>query len=515
MDKELLQRILDQYNSAETTAHHGGVDGRPFWNGCASQFMYVPAFDFAPLPGYSRYMFTATDNSGKEYSFEASSPKSLLTPIWSQIPTGEVVLKVEALDANSNVRAIVGMRTFYKSAPFRGSYREKKRSYAEAARFAYDYGFNLSFIQYWLNHNSPDPEYDLNNYPSKIYSAVINGMVNYAKLSPENAEDAIKIAKNAADFMISISFPEGSPLEFIPPTYYNKHRPNGTESADDTARERIGIIMTDMAADSGKAYLNLEKATGDVKYLEAAKRIAEYYKKTVLPCGSWYIRIFVETGEPATNNITVPEHILTFMLKMYERTGDESYKAIADGCVKYFIDKLVSTYNWEGQFEDSILSYNYSNLSHYGATCMASYFADQCADDEACMAEAADLIRFVEDQFVVWEKPAEWDCRNFDTSIYFLPAVFEQYNWYVPVDASMANVMITFAKMYKATGDEIYREKACAMGDMLTYMQNEETGMIPTQWHIATCREDGGGFWINCMFSTANHLFELSKIVEE
>ena len=92
----LSEKALKEYNSEITTAHHGGVAGRPFWNVCASQFVFNPCFQFTEIPGCKRYLFTATDCNKKKHTFEAVSPTSLLTPIWGDIPECIVELKVEA-----------------------------------------------------------------------------------------------------------------------------------------------------------------------------------------------------------------------------------------------------------------------------------------------------------------------------------------------------------------------------------------------------------------------------------
>ena len=56
--------------------------------------------------------------------------------------------------------------------------------------------------------------------------------------------------------------------------------------------------------------------------------------------------------------------------------------------------------------------------------------------------------------------------------------------------------------------------KACTLGDMITRMQNPETGMIPTHWMRSTCIEDGGNLWINCLIYTAESMFKIAKITE-
>jgi len=57
--KELAEQARRECASEKTTAHAGGGPGRPFWNANAFQFMYVPSFRFAGIPGCKSYHFIA------------------------------------------------------------------------------------------------------------------------------------------------------------------------------------------------------------------------------------------------------------------------------------------------------------------------------------------------------------------------------------------------------------------------------------------------------------------------
>jgi hypothetical protein len=85
----------------------------------------------------------------------------------------------------------------------------------------------------------------------------------------------------------------------------------------------------------------------------------------------------------------------------------------------------------------------------------------------------------------------------------------------MPIDHSTAYIMEAFLEMYLAKKDERLLEKACTLADMITRMQNEETGLIPTQWMRNTCIEDGGDLWINCMIATAEKMLFMAEIVEK
>ena len=517
------KKALEEYSSL--SAHHGGKDGRPFWNAYASQFMYAPNFEFHIAPGYTKYLFTLKDATGKIHTFEADSPRALLSPVWNDIPEGMVELKVETLD-DERPNYLVGARTFYKCAPFPGidAYPPKARSYKKCALMAYEYVYSQSFIQHWLLHGTPDPEYDFNVYPSKTISAIIRAMIRYAKMDPKNAENALKLATRAADFLISISYKENTPTAYLPPTYYLEFRQNipGKKLEDfnnEAAVIRFGGIMMIYPPEVGLAYLDLEKATGEVRFYEAARRIADYLKDHVQPSGSWYLQINAETGEPLSPNHCSTQMFLSFMSAMHKRTGEEIWHELEKGCYDHMVKTGLETYNWEGQFEDSQISANYSNLTHYGPHAMMTYILMNKQDDAEAMAEAEDLLRFIEDQFVIWGNFAPWNRhrnpkQGGDISQWYTPAGLEQYGWAMPIDASTSIIMESFLKMYLVKKDPLLLEKACVLGDMVTRMQNPKTGLIPTHWMRNTCIEDGGNLWINCMLATADRMFLISEIMD-
>ena len=130
--------------------------------------------------------------------------------------------------------------------------------------------------------------------------------------------------------------------------------------------------------------------------------------------------------------------------------------------------------------------------------------------------EAEGLMRFVEDQFVVWDEFAPWGTHYVEgESYWYSPAAMEQYGWYVPIDGSTGAVMKAFLNMYSVKNDELMLEKACALGDSITRMQNSETGVIPTHWMKKDCSEKLHNFWINCHIGTAFNMMNLAKVVGE
>lgn len=514
---QFAKMALEEYNSSERTVRRAG-SGKPFWNVNSSQFMFVPQLEFPEIPGARAYLFTATDSEGKTHSFEAATPIEPLTAIWSEIPEGFVSLKVEAIHLRGDEKILAGARTFWKSAPFpgRAALPPRARSYRECARMAFDYLFRDPATQHWLEHGVPDPSYFGNVYPSKMISGIVRAMVAYAEMAPEMAERALALAKNAADYLLLITYPEGSPLAGLPPTYsfLGLDRENVNRNAV-AAEGREFTLMAIYPAFVGSAYLMLERATGDKKYLEAAKMIAEYYAAAVLPNGSWYLLLDARSGAPMGENCCQHFGILNFLTAYADRTGDGGYRELADRYFAYLSSTCLDGYNWEGQFEDVKLTTNYHNLTHLTADSMISYVAKNMADDPEMIAVCEELVRYVEDQFVVWGRYAPWNRSLQPGGTFRSPAALEQYEWYVPIDGSTGAVMRAMLDLYGVTGNRLLLEKACALGDAITRMQHPESGVIPTHWMSEDPARDLYNFWINCHIGTAFNMLYLAEAIGE
>ena len=53
------------------------------------------------------------------------------------------------------------------------------------------------------------------------------------------------------------------------------------------------------------------------------------------------------------------------------------------------------------------------------------------------------------------------------------------------------------------------------LADMVTRVQNPETGMIPTFWMGNNCAYGYENFWINCLLHTANGMMSLADFIKE
>ena len=450
----------------------------PFWNRHARQFIYAPTFDYKAVNNATTYRFrilSAVDNT--TLSFENKNPFAPLSAVWASVPVGYFDLEVTGLSANGDSLGLAGKGKYYRAAPFNGPYYEPVMAYDKSARLALDNLLKKDYVEYWFKHKIPDPTYVNYRYQSKIYGALVIGAITHAKLKAgtTDAKRSKELAVIVADYMLSIRFKEGTPWEFFVPTYYGERSENATKP-----HLKITNHFTVMGVDAGNAFLDLYDFMGDKKYLDAAKLIANTYLKTQLNNGSWYQFVNHETGKPTAENITIPTSIINYfdrLRKDYKMSGLENSTAKA---FKWIMDNPVKTFNWQGQFEDVFARPPFENLSREQACDLANYLFKN--DKDILLAE--ELVRFAEDQFVIWEKPLNIAYQQprpgGNSKNWITPSVQEQYVFWMPIGRAAGIMIETFWQGYAATKKEIYLSKAKSIANTFTLVQKEHNGDYPT-----------------------------------
>lgn len=494
-----------------------GVPGRiPFWNRYAIQFMYAPGFDFQEIEGAVNYRFTVRAD-GKDYVFVAAKPWEALSPIWRDLPVGYLFLRVEGLDRRGDAIGTAGSRNFYRAAVFHGPYGAPDSAYRQSARNALKSLFRQKYIRRWKKDGKPD--FDSNglfSYPNKIIGGIVDGMLIHAALaSGAEAAEALGIAKIAAKYLMEISEPAGSPFEFFPPTYAG-----GRFSAD-----RQGQIMVTEAAKAGNVYLDLFDATKDHMFFKAAENIADTYVKTQTGGGTWPLMVEANMGKPLTKNVCIPVETLVLFDRLTVQYRLDRFRSTRDAVFRWLMDHPLRTFDWAGQFEDqSVVAPEYNNLTQHGAVAFAMYLLDHRREDSSYVKRAEELIRFAEDQFVVWEQPLNPKPqsgaidRNSDHWLR-IPCVLEQYHYYVPIDASAAKMILGFTKAYQVTGNPLYRAKACSLADSMTRVQVDEgpnAGLYMVAWADMYRDERHKPFtyyWVNCLVHDVRALLTLDEVL--
>lgn len=214
---------------------------------------------------------------------------------------------MKSFDKKGQYIGDAGRRTFEKKAVFEGPYIQNTRSYKEAALKGMFYFCHQPYFKHWITSQEPDMSYIHNAYPCKIIGATVSMAVMIAKFNPDFGESAERIAKNAAQFLINQSRPQGTSLAFFPPTYYGNQL---------TARspENIGKTMMMEAVQAANAFLDLYDLVHEEIYLNQALGIARTYLNTQSEDGSWPVKVDFESGVPVNDVKAIPIDLISFLI---------------------------------------------------------------------------------------------------------------------------------------------------------------------------------------------------------
>ena len=431
----------------------------------------------------------------KELTFEADKPWAALTPIWKDVPISDnnfvwgqeveyvnkISLTVDGLERKGGTAiGQAGVRWLVRELSLNGSVSKKTMTYAEAARKSLEWSLNSPFI---AQFNEKKANYDLGRYPAKLTGeGAIGTATVYARLIPRpaNADQAVDIGRNAARALIAASTPKDAALPYLPPIY--RHGISGDPDPDRIMMYECAVV--------GWFYLDLYDLTRDAEFLQAAVRIGETYKKTQSPDGSWPSVMSASSGKvlsalPVVLTTYTEIHIPGFIERLVRDYGHKEFQTMLNACVRYLREEQINKFHPQGLFEDT--GTNTTNLSGNTAAGMAVYlFTHSKGPEDVAVAE--DLMRFAEDQFVLWHR-------------YELPCALEQYAFRMPICCSASFYIDGCMSAYKATGRKLWLAKAVMMAGAQVEMVRR-SGRIPTVCTGA----DADTRWPNCPLLSANLL---------
>jgi maltose/maltodextrin transport system substrate-binding protein len=428
------------------------------------------------------------------------------------VPTGRTVLTVQARDAQSRALGPPHQRTFHRAAPFDDSYPAPARSWAESARRGLEALVHSPDLRCWFSNGEPEEQFHLYRYPYKIVGAAATALALYAtqQPAPADAPAALQASRRAADYLLRLCFPADAAWAYHPPTYHPtrfQDRLKGHMSPENH--------MTTSGAESGLYFLTLQAATGETRYRDAAVRIAETYALRQRPDGSWPLFVRAQEGTLVTDNVMVPTMVVDFLDRLERHTGITRFNAMRDRAAAWIEANPVRTWNWQGQFEDVKPQPPYANLTKHDACDYALHLLRTPAPTPAAQALALEILRFAEDQFVIWaQPPAERPGRQSADGVagsrsdrWLLPCVLEQYRAYAPVCASSAKLIRTFLAAYRVTRDPLPLAKARALAATLT--RTQDNAKAPGRF-LTWVMQPSGPMWFNCELMAVEALQELA-----
>jgi maltose/maltodextrin transport system substrate-binding protein len=423
--------------------------------------------------------------------------------------------------ADGRELGVSGEGDYFRAAPFDGPYLRPELPYDASGRLALDKALAKPFVQHWLTHKEPDYDYYFYRYPAKLFGSLIVGAVMQArvKAGTEESKRMTELARIVADYLIKISFSAGRPLEHFPPAYYGKSVGKNAKS-----HMQLSNYMIIAAAESGQAYLDLYDLTGDKKYFEAAKRIAQTYLKTQHANGSWILYLNHETGEATADKFAIPTSTINYFERLKNDYKVEGLQSAIDRAFAWIMENPVRTFEWLAQYEDVGLTDapKYRRMSREQPCDLAIYLFKTRANQPKMVALAEELIRFSEDQFITWEEMEDLVVRGNNTirrptddnltkpgwysKTWLLPVVHEQYGFWMPSARNTGLMIETYWHAYRVTKKEVYLAKALSIANNFTRVQSLHDGEYPTMFTPHPMN-----YWLNNSLYPAKVMITLQK----
>lgn len=321
-------------------------------------------------------------------------------------------------------------------------------------------------------------------YPSFHHAYLIEAFLNYYDYSGE--PDAVRRARELADWNIRHSTPPDWRWPNLPWSTFTEGQPGGSVDGK--------TLEPDKTAYLGLAYTRLYEISGDAKYLEAARRIADTLTLRQQDDGAWPFRVNPQSGEviqPYTAALFMP---VAFLEKMHALTGNRDYKNAQMAGWMWMLRNPVRTNNWSGLYED-IPKGNESQVHYAPAQTIRLLLRYRTeVNGDSYLAHARRLFDYT------------MDGLSFDDGDMGL--IFrEQTTYQAATPSSTANWSMMSAEFFLATGEPRYRTAVLHALRAVTQYGLKPDGRTHNTL-LGARRYGDGGSWYSLTSPVVRYLYQ-------
>jgi len=506
------------------------------WNAHAVQFIDPPVFDLLYLPGTKEFQARVVQGSAA-WTVSSRAPRIDLATIWNRIAVRKFALELSWVDSHGKVLA-VETSARVKAPDFQG-FAEPPMDWGAAADRASAYlmrvadsgrapyrepgvpvwiwsaaspcpvptpeslgpGYRIADYRHYFEYRARIwPEGHGESYPGCIVPAIIYGMLAHAEARRSDAPTALRLARAAGDWVLSHRLPESGALPLFPFSTIARGRYFGGIEASSVNLLRASWIALSL--------VRLTEGCGDAQYLEYARHIARITAGFQAPDGSFPYRVDPSTGTIVEAFCTGAIQF-TLLVDALAPYGIEAPLLMAaERALQWMAAYPAATRQWQGGYEDIAESPPYRNLTHWEAQLLIWRLCRTRERDPSFIPLARSVLRFVEDQFVLFGPESEAHpvpVRG--------PLLFEQYLCWWPMEGHTGYYIHSLLELHAATGEPVFLEKAKAAANAICAQQFEDGSFSSwgTRWvnEGRTSGLDCGHTWYNMNAVASAALYRL------
>jgi len=332
-------------------------------------------------------------------------------------------------------------------------------------------------------------------YPGRQHAYFIFTFLRYYAYTGDR--EWLRRARDLADWNLAHSSPANAAYPNLPYSTWLNGQPGG--GADQQSLE------PDKSAFLGSGYLAVYEATGDHKYFDAARAIAQTLVRHQRADGSWPFRVIPEDGTIQQDFGGAVVFFVEFFARLVRHHDKPAFRRAHDRALKLLLQRHLEKNLW-GTYHEDIRAKEESYLSAEPMSFTADYLFRHAKAHPEYLEFGRSVLRHMEDRLVYTEGHAAAPA----------PAVSEQAGFEHLMPGHTARYCLALADLYAATGDQQARRKALSGINALTYMQSP-VGLFRTFFHSVkpNKRKANRPNWYSQHLYTVCHVLEAMPALPE
>ena len=484
------------------------------WNRFSIRFIEPPVFELLAWPAAKKYVGIVRQDD-RTFRIESDAPRLALSEIWPKLANDFFDFTIELHGAEGLIASSAGSRRF-KAWDWQG-FDAKPLDWAAAADrnvgFLIDAAENgvapyrEPGVPIWIwSSAGPEPEKGHPNgradaYPAAHQPVFIRAFLAHATSNRPQKTQAIKLATFVGEWLLAHRHPDTGKLPLFPFSTIEMGRYEG-------GNEGAAVNIT-RACRTGEGMIELYRITGRKEFLDYAAHIADTVPQFQRHDGSLPYRVDPRGGAVVEDYTCDVINFPVLVESIEPFRPDVKRAAAARRAVDWMLAYPATTHHWQGAFEDVREKLPFENLGNMGTILLIAYLCRHAGEHRDYLPIARRLNRWVEDQFVVFhpDPTIQVNCP--------VPQVIEQYVCHYVMEGHTANWIRALLALHRATGEQVYLDKAQAAGNAIVASQFAN-GEFSTWGHDPATGKTGSAHsnWYAGNAFASEVLYELAAYVK-